>query len=364
MNDPTRTATEAPGPALRDLPADVYLQDGRLQRCPLCDGFVFPRYRDRYRCAYCGLVAADISHYNNSLEEFSEALRKGFLRLPNARSYGPKREGLRFFPHTLEMLALKHRMVSTAPIHGGPLSQLALAVTPRITSAVTPLDDLPPPREALGLGVMCRPGEVADACGVILNCAPVIAAVGLVVDTDDEQARAAAEAQCRAALAAAGHDLPLMVRARLLNSDFGAQRSALQETVGTPWVLQMDSDERLSEDALAVLPSLIAMAERKHRRAIALPRVNLVDGIKTAQYPDRMIRVLRREVRFHLPVHEQPLLAWHEPINWVGPGHIEHRLDKARVIARSRRYEGITEGAGNPFEQRLLLTTFDGHAIR
>lgn len=118
---------------------------------------------------------------------------------------------------------------------------------------------------------------------------------------------------------------------RPLGGDFSAQRNAMLGQLSTEWCLYLDADERLSPDAWALLPRLMAMPDAG---AWLLPRATVypdADHLRTGYglWPDVQLRLFRRapEVRFEGAVHERLagapghtcLLAdvWIEHLSWI-----------------------------------------------
>ncbi len=150
--------------------------------------------------------------------------------------------------------------------------------------------------------------------------------------------------------------LPITVEAHPLDHDFGGQRNRVQALARSGWLLHLDTDETPDPRLAANLGWIVADAERHGDRAIGFPRINLVDDIPSAFYPDVQYRLIRSDVRFTGKVHESPLpgLHWRQIHTSLG-GAIRHRLSGERVKSRSKQYEAIAAGAGKPGDEALLL---------
>lgn len=153
------------------------------------------------------------------------------------------------------------------------------------------------------------------------------------------------------------------ISAHPLGEDFGAQRNRLQAAAATGWVLQLDSDEVPDAALLESLGWLIDAADRDGLRSLGLARRNLVDGRQSALFPDVQYRLNRADIRFAGRVHERPVVPFRQT-SLALSGAIEHRLDSARVRARSLRYAEISDEGGRPEDEARLLRPFDAIADR
>lgn len=203
----------------------------------------------------------------------------------------------------------------------------------------------------VALGLLCRAPEL-DA--VLANLA---SHAGW---TDDVVILLDAPAHPPRAVPTAGFP-PSAVRvgARPMDGDFSTQRNVLQDLARNPWMLQLDADETLTADSGQLLPALAAMAEADDVLSVGLARRNRVDGILSDVYPDVQYRLNRKSVRYAGRVHERPVLDGGWPRSFIAlHGAIEHRLSRAHVLARSRRYESLDPGRGRPEEEAALLQPY------
>lgn len=204
---------------------------------------------------------------------------------------------------------------------------------------------------AISLGVMCRPAERDDVLAALAKPGAWTDDIVILLD-----------AQETPAVAVEGWGFPpgvVRVAARPLDGDFAAQRNTLQDLAAHDWMVQLDADEVLAPEAARLLPALAALAEASDVVSIGLPRRNRVDGILSDVYPDVQYRLNRTCVRYAGRVHERPHLEGGWPRSLIAlHGAIEHRLSRAHVLARSRRYEGLDPGRGRPEEEAELLRPY------
>lgn len=203
----------------------------------------------------------------------------------------------------------------------------------------------------ISLGLLCRPRDLADVLGRLAGHAAWTSDVAILVDSPDVPPAPGAVAGFPASA--------VRIAARPLAGDFAAQRNALQDLSRSAWMLQLDADEVLRPAVGGLLPALAALAEASEILSIGLPRRNLVDGVLSDVYPDVQYRLNRTSVRFRGRVHERPDLggAWRRSFIAL-QGAIEHRLSRARVASRSRRYEAMDPGRGRPEEETALLRPY------
>ena len=203
------------------------------------------------------------------------------------------------------------------------------------------------PEHPVSLGLLCRPQEL-DA---------VLTAVRAQVSwTDDIVILLDASTITKAGTSSPGS---VRVEARPMEGDYAAQRNALQERARHSWMLQLDADEALDPVAGRLLPALAALADAGDVLSVGLPRVNRVDGIPSDVYPDVQYRLNRTSVRYAGRVHERPALEGGWPRSFIAlHGAIEHRLSRAHVLARSRRYEALDPGRGRLEEEAALLRPY------
>ncbi|MCJ2133033.1 hypothetical protein MKK69_02950 [Methylobacterium sp. J-026] len=203
----------------------------------------------------------------------------------------------------------------------------------------------------VSLGLLCRPADLAAVLAFLPAQAGWTDDVAILLDGP---ARAA-----RMVPVAGFPEGAVRVAARPLDGDFAAQRNALQDLARHAWMLQLDADESIEPATGARLPALAAAAEAAEVVSIGLARANRVDGVLSDVFPDVQYRLNRTRVRFAGRVHERPVLDGGWPRSFLTlHGVIAHRLSRAHVRARSRRYEALDPGRGRPEEATALLRPY------
>ncbi len=277
-------------------------------RCPICGN---ANWHDRAlpECTHCGLAVTDL------------AVDTGQLRtaIGDHLRHGAPKSGFRLSP-----LARRNAAWALGLVDGHPAR---------------------PRRHAVTLGMIARASESTQIAALLTDLAPHFPRRIVLLDGSDAYATALAQAVPGA-----------MVHAHPLDGDFAAQRNRVQ-ALADGWVLQLDSDETPDAALLTALGWLTAAADRDGLWALGLPRRNLVDGVQSALWPDIQYRLTRAHVRFAGKVHERPVVPF-EHTSLALAGAIEHHLDRARVLERSRVYEAMSAGAGRPGDESALLRPF------
>lgn len=281
-------------------------------RCPICGN---ERWHDRAmpECNHCGLALADL--------QFAPDTVRAAIR--SLLTDGTPAPGIALAPHARRNA-------------GWALGLVAYGDGWRPAT---------PEPHAVALGMIARAGESARVARLLTDLAPHFPDRIVLLDGSEADAAALARAIPGA-----------QVQAHPLAGDFAAQRNRVQ-ALATGWVLQLDSDETPDAALLASLAWLTAAADRDGLAALGLPRRNLVDGVQAALWPDIQYRLTRAHIRFAGTVHERPVVPFEQSSLALG-GAIEHHLDRARVIERSRVYEAMSAGAGRPGDEAALLRPF------
>lgn len=206
-----------------------------------------------------------------------------------------------------------------------------------------------PRNHAITLAIMTQPSECAAAALLVGSLPGFVRRIVLIDAADD--------APWRTLFATAE------LHAHPLDGDFAEQRNRLQSHAGTGWVLQLDSDERPDATLLESLGWLVEAAERDDLQSLGLARRNLVDGESSALFPDIQYRLNRAEVRFAGLVHERPMVPFPQT-SLALSGAIDHRLDSARVRARTRSYAAMSAEGARPEDEERLLRPYDAIADR
>ncbi|KQT84264.1 hypothetical protein [Methylobacterium sp. Leaf466] len=203
----------------------------------------------------------------------------------------------------------------------------------------------------VSLGLLCRPGDLDAVLGGLAGHAAWTSDVAILVDAPGRPPAPASIAGFPAGA--------VRIAARPLGGDFAAQRNALQDLARSPWMLQLDADEDLPPTVADLLPALVDLAEDGEILSIGLPRHNRVDGVLSDVHPDVQYRLARAGLRYRGRVHERPDLGGDWRRSFIAlHGAIEHRLSRAHVAARSRRYEAMDPGRGRPEEEEALLRPY------
>lgn len=146
---------------------------------------------------------------------------------------------------------------------------------------------------------------------------------------------------------------------RRLAGDFAAQRNAAQAAASTPWLLHLDTDERVGDALIGVLDDLTRRAEEAGLAAIGLPRRNFVGERLTDLFPDTQYRLVRREVRFEGPVHERPDACRDWPRTMVALTEaLDHHLPAERLTARQATYDALGQDSQRRREAEALLVDY------
>ncbi|MEP9401738.1 hypothetical protein [Sphingomonas sp. VNH70] len=311
-------------------------------RCPICGN---PGWHDRAwpECTHCGLA---VERLDFDADELRAAIRHMLERAPTT--------GHPFVPSAVEGRAAgAAHGVSTALDTNGGEQGFALAPHARRNAAwalglVADGSGWRPARprsHAVTLGIIARASELAQVAAMLGALRPHFPrAIVLLDGTMHDAATLAMQAR------------GVQVAAHPLDGDFAAQRNRVQ-AMADGWVLQLDTDERPEPELVAALGWLTAAADADGLVSLGLPRRNLVDGQVSALWPDIQYRLNRAGVRFAGRVHERPVVPF-AATSLALPGAIEHRLDRARVLERSRVYEAMSAGAGRPGDEAALLRPF------
>lgn len=202
------------------------------------------------------------------------------------------------------------------------------------------------------LGIIARGSETETVATMIADLNTDFHRIVVVLDATEPEARTLRK-RCPDAI----------VTAHRLAGDFAGQRNRVQALAGDGWVLQLDTDERPDPALSAALGWITRAADHDRIRSLGLARRNLVDGVWSSLWPDIQYRLNRSCVRFAGRVHERPDIPFAQS-SLALAGAIEHRLNRAWVVERSKRYEAMSSGAGRPGDEAALLRPFDDNAAR
>ncbi|WP_252816399.1 hypothetical protein [Mesorhizobium liriopis] len=294
----------------------------------------------RLACASCGTLVDDPAQGDAYRQALQERLEKREFTSDDEAGYGLDIYSLRsaatLFGKVVEPLdALQRNALS------GPHASIAARARISDLAGKEPA--------AVSLGVICRAGEVPQV--LRQSFVHQIWARELIVLVDSDAPPTLPDDRLDFGA------MTVRIAARPLAGDFAGQRNTLQDLSSASWMLQLDADETLSAETGRSLSQLVALAERQGVVSVGLPRRNLVDGVLSAVYPDTQYRLNRRDIRFGGVVHERPERPWQQSLLALN-GAILHHLERAHVLARSKRYEALSPGQGRLEEEQALLEPY------
>ena len=344
-----------------------------MLRCPLCADFSHtPLANGFVRCTLCSLAfPADPATVLHEIETYYVRGQGFFFPNWNNWLFRSTRHGLRFglhgdniyfSPTAVRMYAAKQGLRVTSLETNLPFIPVFLPSWRFGRTIKAETEGVSPPRlgadRRLTLGIITTAEAWSEAVELCRDMSGYACEAVVVLDTHDSQLASDKEALLQAALD--GGMLPMRARvlASRLNRNFAAQRNRIQEAARTAWVIQLDSDERLTLAAKRLLTAIMDDAEGNGWSAVALPRRNLVDGVLSALYPDVQYRLIQKDVRFVRPVHEYPDLRGRTSFVFLS-AEILHQVDGLRLTSREALYEGIRNGAGRPHDTALLRTPLE-----
>ncbi len=332
------------------------------KRCPLCGALRHIEVRQTHlRCRLCSLVFSKICGALPAIDSYIG--KDGSFYFPNWNNWLSRATGnsfikdltqFNFAPVTVRMFAAQHgRYVSslrsnlplTSVYVGWAFGEMMQAhiEDKRGTGA----------KSQLTLGIIASTSARQEAAALSASMAEFVDEVIIVLDTADDGVAAELQDALRVALGPSCK-MRSSVIAHPLNGDFASQRNRVQEAARTEWVLQLDTDEYLTPSTKAFLPNLIHDAERGGWDVVGLLRLNLVDGIVSALYPDVQYRLVRSSIRYIRPVHEYPRVeSHHAQFTHLG-AEIVHTINSSRLSVREAVYNDIQAGADRPEDTALL----------
>ena len=347
--------------------------ENTMIRCPLCTNMTHSLLKSHFlRCNLCSIIFTldNTSNLNNIEYYRSNGVDLVFPNWNNwlFRSTGRflksnlHKNTIYFSPNSVRMFVSKHQLHLIAMKTNLPFTRIFSGswMHGRTIQAKTERIDFSKSRanQRLTLGVITTIDAWPETVELCQDMASHICEAIVVLDTDDSNLAKYKEAQLQAALDDGINLTRARVLARELDNNFAAQRNHIQNAANTGWVIQLDSDERLTPSAKRLLSTIIDDADRNGWSAIALPRRNLVDGVLSALYPDIQYRLLKKNIHFTRSVHEYPDLAGKSSFVFLS-AEILHNIDGSRLSRREAIYEGIQLGAGRPRDTTLLRTTLE-----
>ena len=140
---------------------------------------------------------------------------------------------------------------------------------------------------------------------------------------------------------------------------FDRSRNAGQRAASCDWTFHLDTDEVLPGPLRYSLHALTQLADAAGLDAIGFPRDTFVDGVRSDLHPDVQYRLVRSQVLFEGAVHERPDACRDWTRTMVAQtGAIEHRVERAHVLARQARYDAMGQSAERKQDVRALLRPF------
>lgn len=121
------------------------------------------------------------------------------------------------------------------------------------------------------------------------------------------------------------------------NDHFADQKNWAVSFAETDWVFVLDSDEVIESDLVEELKSIV---ENKEFDAVAIPRINYLNGKKTEVYPDHQYRFFRQYCRYIYAVHEE--LVGYRNLGFAEK-HIVHAKSMETFDGQQDHYEYITK---------------------
>jgi len=331
-----------------------------MARCFVCD-FPIPAESEG-GWTVCPSCNVGFDHRRGSLsvyrDELAALMAQETVLMPRSEFVGPSGWRIRLFG--LRLAASRFdRVLSKVGMRGSLVhripSKLFNIAFPEHTLRLEPMEEAPGAAGRLAFGCIAPVAEADRLAWFLSSYARLFSQFIFVLDGEDRDADAVRERL--AAMVPAG--VELIVRARPLAGDYGAQRNLVQSLATKRWVLQLDTDEQLDAGMIRHLGAIADDAEHWRSKVVGFPRFNLVDEKLSNFYPDVQYRLNRSDVRFESRVHETPaaLRDWRR-VSVCFAGHIEHRLSRDRVVERSRCYEAIAAGGGRPYDEQQLLLPY------
>jgi len=335
-------------------------------RCPLCAGLNnIVLTGELLRCKLCSLgfhknsgelPSLDVYHVGDGTFTFSNW--NVWLSKVTRKPEVDDRQPFYFSPSTVKMFATQQGRRATAVRTSLPVLPIFVSwpygrtIKAKIEATQVKAEHELDSR--LTLGIIAALDAWQSTLDLCVDMAAHVADIVVVLDTADVSLAAQLESDLRSAVSNRTDKMHQRVIARPLGADFAAQRNCIQQQARTDWVLQLDCDERLTAVTKAALSGIINDAQRERWDVVAFSRLNLVDGIASALYPDVQYRLLRREVRFTRAVHEHPKLEPGQHSFFYLGAEIVHYLASKRLEQRGAWYERIQDGAGRPHDTALL----------
>jgi glycosyltransferase involved in cell wall biosynthesis len=129
-----------------------------------------------------------------------------------------------------------------------------------------------------------------------------------IVVVDDESTDGSHDVLIEQAKILGCSDKIIYVR-RALADNFAGQRNVAQGLTTCEWVIHADADEIIPLKVQLDLQNIIGKLDASGSRGCAFSRMNCIDGVQTKAYPDYIIRLVRRDIKWRNRIHETPDLG-------------------------------------------------------
>lgn len=263
------------------------------------------------------------------------------------------KSGYSFSANTISIILEQSQSaeISSVNVKGNGLSR---RIYPSTVVHIEPIVDHSNYYHDVSIGVMCRCSDYEAITKIIEESKAIISSYIFVIDALSDNSFSL----FKSAIDEVSEELSIKLINSKFSGDFSRQRNFIQQSAETEWVLQLDSDELISQDALSLIGQVIHTANKLGVSTVGLPRANNVDGVKSALYPDFQYRLNKHNVRFKNIVHEEPDVFWRSKCI-TSLLEIQHSLDSERLPGRSKKYESMKEGAGRDLDRALLMTNYN-----
>lgn len=115
----------------------------------------------------------------------------------------------------------------------------------------------------------------------------------------------------------------VQIHIKKLKGDFSEQRNYANSKCTGDWIFEMDSDEQLDLILYQNFRKLLQQYNKnKDIQVIGVPRVNLIDGVKTKVFPDYQFRIHRKGIEWVGNVHEVPKPVYESITKNMNKGNI------------------------------------------
>lgn len=108
--------------------------------------------------------------------------------------------------------------------------------------------------------------------------------------------------------------------------NFRDQKNRVIQRCNGDWVILLDADERLDDELIKEIPSLISWADSEGIDALTVPRNNIIGLEEKVGWPDIQTRIFKNYVRhFDNPIHPQSTMGANRIVQVLSRGSIIHK---------------------------------------